>query len=563
MLKFILNIWRRNNKILPECSSSIAENGENHLSYRTWYELSQQIASIDAACKQQGPSGTCYIDFQPDDYKDENYYCQMRKLLEPYAETALYQVQIQEKEPNWKGSTQWVASTCFWLTQAQAYCGLLHKPDNEKKGRQVTVQTVTLATLLTSDESTKNLICGIESFHFIYPPNALPNEPSWLWHFHGGKQYPLIVKNNKVMFPQHWSDDKSHRSPLRWQNDHLMIINGQGLRGLVNPQGEFVLPCRYAYLGKIGNMSKDEICLEAVVEVDSTTCDLINLKQERINPAGVKIVPESLQSSIVKVCHEEAEQQLLYGYMDTTGNLLGEIRWKMCGRHYIKYALVQCPKTDLYGFVDQQGNVTIEPQFIDVTPFNYGFTIVVVDHSGKKGVVDETGQMVIAPRWHNIDYFDREYFCATDENGASGLIDVEGNLVVPPRHTEVDVYEKDGPRYYRESRSQLRQALYEQMHHQLQQIRAKAVESLAPFIGVFRQDADERDLTVARLWRQEVELLDDYSGIVAGTTGQISYYYPVSANCFDWKLEVPVTGLYDDNSERTVGVPWQKLRVVG
>lgn len=532
------------------------------LTYKISFELSRQVAAIDAACKKLGPSGTCHIDYQPDDYKTADYRRQMRELLESYAATSLYQVQIEEQEPNWQGQTKWVAATCFWPGQAQAYYGLLHKPGERKKGRQVSVKTVSIGELLSTDKGLKQLILGIEKFHFIYPPQSYPENPDLLWHFDGGDRYPLLFENSKVSFPAEWKIDRYHCGPLSLDYGYLQVINEQGLSGLVNAHGEIALDCRYAYLGKLTSVAKDEVCFEAAVAMTGESCDLINLKGERINPAGVKVVPGSLWDNIVKVCQENAESQPLYGYMETSGKLLGDIRWKRCWQHHVRQALVQCANTDLWGFVDEQGNVTIEPQFVDATPFNDGFSIVVVDDTGKKGAVDKTGQMVIAAEWHDLETFDRDYFRATDERGAVGLIDVQGNVVVPLRVRNGDAPEADDWYSRHQSRDHLRQELFEQMQQQFKEVHSKAVDSLAPYAGVFRRDADERDLTVAGLWLQKVELLDDYHDIPAGTTGRISYYYPVSANCFDWHVEVPVTGLYEDNAERTVGVPWELLRMV-
>ncbi len=533
------------------------------LLYKDLYELSLQASAVDADCKQQGlPSGTCHIDYQPDDYKNADYHCRMRELLEPYAATILYQVQIKEKEPNWQGKTEWVAATCFWLGQAQAYYGLLQQPGRQQRGRRISVKTTSIGELLPYAKTLKQLLFGIEKFHFIYPPQLYSKSSDRLWHFHGGEHYPLLVENNRVIFPADWKNDRYHCGPLWWEHGYLQVINEQGLSGLINVQGEITLACRYAYLGKMSSVSQDEVCLEAAVEVDGGTCDLITLKGEQINPAGVKVVPDSLCGNIVKVCQEVAGSQPLYGYMDTTGNLLGEIRWKRCGPHLFRGAQVQCANTGLYGFVDEQGNVTIEPQFVDATPFNNGFAIVALDHSGKKGVVDETGRMIISPQWHDMETFDRDHFRVADEKGATGLIDLQGNVVVPLCLRSGDLPEGDDYYSWHQVRDHVRQELFEQMHQQLKEVRSKVIDSLAPYAGIFRRDADERDLKAAGLWLQNVELLTDYSGLEAGAIGRISYYYPVSANCFNWLEEVPVTGLYEDNGERALGVPWAVLRVV-
>jgi hypothetical protein len=247
--------------------------------------------------------------------------------------------------------------------------------------------------------------------------------------------------------------------------------------------------------------------------------------------------------------------------MNACGELLGELRWKRCQRFSSGRALVQCAKTDLCGYVDEQGQVVIEPQYVDAENFNDGYAVVVPDHSGKKAIIDMEGQVIIPPKWHNLSSYGRDHFCVIDDSGAIGLIDLDGEIVVPPRQFRCD-YDDGDWHIPHQIHDELKVLLFETLRQRLLDVRSKATTSLASYIDWFNKGADERDLATAGLWLQKVELITGFGGVAAGTRGQIAYYYPVNANCFDLKVEVPVIGLYADNDERTLGVPWETLRFV-
>lgn len=177
-----------------------------------------------------------------------------------------------------------------------------------------------------------------------------------------------------------------------------------------------------------------------------------------------------------------------------------------------------------------------------------------------EGVIDITGAMVIEPVWREVDWFGSDYFMVTDIEGKMGLIDLGGNLVLEPCEIKID---EDASEGLRDSfrKTELRGLLRDKQQQHWATLRARSQDSLAPFAGAFSAHADKRDLTAAGLWHAEVVLLEEYHGVPAGTTGSICYYYPVTADIFDLRVEVPVTGLNAGNPELTLGVPWGMLRL--
>lgn len=91
--------------------------------------------------------------------------------------------------------------------------------------------------------------------------------------------------------------------------------------------------------------------------------------------------------------------------------------------------------------------------------------------------------------------------------------------------------------------------------------------SLAPLIGRIGKK-DEHIIKALGLWTKRVELIEDVPGfgvmLPKGTVGLIgngAYAYAMAGMCA-YDVEVPVTGLEPHGAEKTLGVGYEKLRLL-
>ena len=185
------------------------------------------------------------------------------------------------------------------------------------------------------------------------------------------------------------------------------------------------------------------------------------------------------------------------------------------------------------------------------------------DSGGLLGLINANGDIVIEPVWSKLDWFLGKYFLVSDGE-ALGLIDNQGNTIIelyyPTREEDAEI---------EKARGSIRSHPFVRMLGEQLKEKIAAIApggSLAPLTGVLSASwAGDIELTAAGLWGRKVELMADYRPeymgrpIEAGSTGSISFYYPVTASIFDLSKEAPVLGL-SILPHASIGVPWELLR---
>ena len=90
-----------------------------------------------------------------------------------------------------------------------------------------------------------------------------------------------------------------------------------------------------------------------------------------------------------------------WGYIDTTGKLVGGIRYERLGDFKENRALFFNTRTRGWGYIDSTGKTVIEPQFFEARAFANGRAIVFTKHD-KSGLIDTTGSYIMQPRYNKI-----------------------------------------------------------------------------------------------------------------------------------------------------------------
>lgn len=388
----------------------------------------------------------------------------------------------------------------------------------------------------------------------------------------------------KVRFPKAWtaSPDWPSQGPFPCSRDRCIVTDEMGLRGLIDLEGRFSVPCQYAYLheGKA-----DGACFEAATTLEPDSrgerlCDLIDGDGRRINPPGLKVLAGTLRREGCVVAPEGDSQALRLDWMDPRGLVrdgdaslgAGELRWAAVGNLSDDRRLVRSPDSGRWGYLDESGAVAIPPTFRQASWFSDGIAKVGTG-PGKLGLIGLDGAWRIPPVWADIWPESKQCYVAKNGLGQFGAINPAGEVIVAFQ-TEDELL-KDAP--WDELKGNPRLALgedFDPIELVMRQWRrnfprkrvdeAKTRDSLASLEGVFDSNARTRDLREAGVWFMPVRLLRDKSdGLLrpkAGETGHIFAEYPVSLSIFDLSVEAPVAGLASA-PQAIVGVPWRDLVV--
>ena len=193
------------------------------------------------------------------------------------------------------------------------------------------------------------------------------------------------------------------------------------------------------------------------------------------------------------------------------------------------------------------------PRTLEQPPtFGLGvFILIGVDHDGRYTVFDRDG----------VKYFGPVAFGEFPE----------GHPLVEPRFLRVNHFaDAQG-----EEREELwcRDLMMMAGHFHKQRLTAHLQDidlcgpSLAPLIGRIGKK-DEEIVKALGLWAKRVELIEDVPGfgvmLPKGTVGLIgygAYAYAMSGMC-SYDVEVPVTDLAPHGAEKTLGIGYEKLRLV-
>lgn len=398
-----------------------------------------------------------------------------------------------------------------------------------------------------------------------YDPEQLADFPDWMWTFPQHSHCNLLIEDGRLIAPPGWELKDGHYAELSAEDSPVRIVDGQGHMGLMTGNGEIVLPCTYAYL------SQPRHGTTLVCEANAETmpkpwdaCDLLDIDGRQLNPPGLRIRAGTLWHGIAVLHPDSPDAGGLTGFMDSKGELLGR-RWKSIRAFADGYSAVQDPVTSLWGYMNTHGTLVISPSFTLARSFDRDRAIVALpDSNGLLGLIDPMGVIVVPPKWRELKWLFGKYFIATDADSAIGLIDNRGTVVIEPFYPSP---EEDTE--IAKTRGSIRSHPFVRMLGEKLKEKVAAIEpgsSLAPVAGLFSPTGtNDIELLAAGLWGRRVIVVEDYATehmhtpIAAGSTGSISWCYPVTASIFDLSKEAPVRGL-PVMPHASIGVPWELLR---
>jgi hypothetical protein len=249
-----------------------------------------------------------------------------------------------------------------------------------------------------------------------------------------------------------------------------------GLRGLIDIDGKFVLPCEYESISKteglLAPLSKTTVeplptgrltqwmWAEVLKPNDPTkdchgreVCDVIEVwSGKRVNPVGTKALRNSLSSGYFHVTLDSTDPKHPLG--SDLGLMLaslpnaGPMRWKrILGNYPFGAIAAQCANNGLYGYIGATGQTVVEPQFASATSFtdDWATVEIVVGKTGAIAIDFEAARKtpltatmttlpwrwLLEPVWDDLaDEYDG-HFTVQNHEKKWGMVSPLGNAVTP------------------------------------------------------------------------------------------------------------------------------------
>ena len=249
-------------------------------------------------------------------------------------------------------------------------------------------------------------------------------------------RWGVIDRQGQWVIPAEW-DDAVVRVPS-WddpgvpdeEKERLAIVWKDGLAGILNMQGETVLPCEYV-----------------IWLIDSFQEGRLPVKREGagygyVNEHGEIVIPcQWTYGSVFSEGLARVLDGMKSGYIDPDGHLVISLPdgWIARGDFHDGLALVENDQ-GLYGYIDQTGALVIPFQWEKADSFSE--SVAQVWQDGKCGFINTAGEIIIPFQWKDARTAQEGHIVVMDESGLWGMINLTGNLTVPCAYKEIDSIEQ-------------------------------------------------------------------------------------------------------------------------
>ena len=207
------------------------------------------------------------------------------------------------------------------------------------------------------------------------------------------------------------------------RQEYLEIQKGKW--GLVDKNGNWVLPARYDYISQFeggmttfienGKWGVMDITFTHLVEPVYDFTEVITVEDSSFIRADIS--------------------SPAYGFIDQEGEMVLPARFQKTGP--FAEGLAAAKQNGKWGYIDREGNWVIEPQFRDAGSFSEGFAKVLTFEKGRAwSVIDRSGTPAFSQKFFRIREF-HEGRAAAQQGGSWGFIDTQGEWIAKPEFRKV------------------------------------------------------------------------------------------------------------------------------
>ena len=218
-----------------------------------------------------------------------------------------------------------------------------------------------------------------------------------------------------------------------WYEDNILRVNKNGKYGIVNFDGQEVLPCEYDEITALKGVKANFI-----VTKDSKVGLVNELGQTIVNTEykDVSALKDEYKSEYI-VINEENK----YGIISTSGTILIETKYdevKYIGSSHL-YAVKEDQTWKL--FDTETKNIVIDGGYKDIVEAK-SENIIVVNEDEKYGVLNKDFTVKIEPQYEDLKYAFSIYYIAK-KDGKYGIINSENETVIEFEYQNM-IYTENG-----------------------------------------------------------------------------------------------------------------------
>ncbi|KAA9345561.1 WG repeat-containing protein [Adhaeribacter soli] len=248
-------------------------------------------------------------------------------------------------------------------------------------------------------------------------------------------------KGNLIIKPQ-------YQEIHPFANGLALVTNQDRQQGVVNRQGEEIIPAVYKYVSLENLADLGSTAIMVSIEKMPSAAEQINRRPKMklayglFSGEGKRLLPVEyseiiyLGGGLFRACIEEK---------CTVVNMAGEtiLPLKVHRPGFLKEDLLVVCSERKCGFINKTGKEVIPPKFNGARDFSEGLAAAVKD--GKWGFINKEGKMVIAPTYDLATHF-QNGLAIVAKGQAYGLIDKKGKELTDFIYTRI--YYSEGSNYY-------------------------------------------------------------------------------------------------------------------
>ena len=240
------------------------------------------------------------------------------------------------------------------------------------------------------------------------------------------------------------------------ESDLISVEDQDGKHGMVNPQGQFIIPCQYESLA-LALTANDLICYfaedrfgflsksgETVIQPsfdevhplpDGNLLIEIDNQWGLADPKGKITINPQFEGMMPDGDLFLIQKNDLLGWCDKKGNIIINPQFEAVSL-FGDANLTPARSGREFGYIDKSGKFAINPQFSEAGSFSEGLAPVKKPDDELMGYIDEKGHMQIEPQFDRASSFGDGLAMVTKDDEI-GFIDKQGLYVINPQFSDV------------------------------------------------------------------------------------------------------------------------------
>lgn len=244
-----------------------------------------------------------------------------------------------------------------------------------------------------------------------------------------GKKWGYINNKGRFVIPPQYEEAGE------FQNNGLAIVWMNGLAGIISKSGRYLVKPKYSSI----NPFSDGVAIVFEEKKGYKLIDEMGIEQTKL----------AFELSFIGSFQEKMavfqDKQFLYGYLDTSGNIIIPAQFEYAHDFHDGKAIVQL-KDKISGLIGRTGKLLQTYPYEWMGPLKEGLIAFQKTLQDKSGYVNETGIIMIPPHFTIATAFkDDRAVVAVSENNQNryGLIDKSGKFIISPHYYDIRLVGKD------------------------------------------------------------------------------------------------------------------------